>query len=464
MRRFFRKGESPVSKNRSIPLPPYVETAIKQLESHGFQAWCVGGCVRDSLLGNTPHDWDIATSALPEETLASFPGQRLLQTGISHGTITLLPAEGTSLEITTFRTESGYSDNRHPDQVRFSTSLEEDLSRRDFTVNAMAYHPVHGIVDPFGGQRDLEQKTLRAVGDPCRRFAEDALRILRGLRFASQLCFTIESHTSSALVSARHLLQSLSPERVQGELTKLLCGPSVLPVLQRYASVLFSILPELAPMEGCTQETPYHCYDVWEHTLHAIDHAAPEPALRWALLLHDAGKPEAKIFSPEGRAHFYGHPAKSGNIARQVLARLRFPKKEQVWIGTLVDHHEAPLPMTEKQLKDFLGRYGAPFTFQLLALIEADMSAKAPGVFERRLPDIQLSRRRAETILARGDCLQVKDLAVHGDDLLQLGIPAGPSIGALLQFLLQAVQDGTTPNQKDALLQAALQWQKEQLP
>ena len=228
-----------MSKNRSIPLPPYVETAIKQLESHGFQAWCVGGCVRDSLLGNTPHDWDIATSALPEETLASFPGQRLLQTGISHGTITLLPAEGTSLEITTFRTESGYSDNRHPDQVRFSTSLEEDLSRRDFTVNAMAYHPVHGIVDPFGGQRDLEQKTLRAVGDPCRRFAEDALRILRGLRLASQLCFTIESHTSSALVSARHLLQSLSPERVQGELTKLLCGPSVLPVLQCYASVLF---------------------------------------------------------------------------------------------------------------------------------------------------------------------------------------------------------------------------------
>ena len=278
----------------SIQPPRQVLSLLDRLESAGFEAWVVGGCVRDSLLGKVPFDWDVTTSARPEETAACLEGERLLQTGAAHGTVALIPQEGRPIEITTFRADGTYTDSRHPDSVTFSRRLEDDLSRRDFTVNAMAYHPGRGLVDLFGGRRDLEAALLRCVGDPARRFSEDALRILRCLRFASQLEFSIEPATGTALAEARGLLSVISQERVREELTKLLCGPGAASVLREYSQAVFAVLPELASMKGCAQETPYHCFDVWEHTLHALDHAPRQPDLRWAVLLR-RGKAGKKI-------------------------------------------------------------------------------------------------------------------------------------------------------------------------
>ena len=365
--------------------------------------------------------------------------------------LALVPENGHPIEITTYRADGAYSDSRHPDSVSFSRRLEDDLARRDFTVNAMAYHPRRGLVDLFQGREDLEQGILRCVGEPVRRFSEDALRILRCLWFASQLGFAIEPSTAAALWERRGLLLALSQERVREELTKLLCGENAEAVLREYAEVVFTVLPELAPMKGCAQETPFHCYDVWEHTLHALSHAPRQPDLRWAALLHDGGKPGKKTFSADGRAHFYGHPPESGRIARQVLSRLRFSNRQRDWVANLVDHHEDAIPMKEPSLKKLLGAYGEKFVFTLFDLMEADMSAKAPGVFERRLPDLEKSRQLAKAILQRGDCLTLRDMAFSGDDLKALGVPAGPELGNLLGQLFEAVQRGQVENRRPAL-------------
>ena len=244
---------------------------------------------------------------------------------------------------------------------------------------------------------------------------------------------------------------ALSQERVREELTKLLCGENAEAVLREYAEVVFTVLPELAPMKGCAQQTPFHCYDVWEHTLHALSHAPRQPDLRWAALLHDGGKPGKKTFSADGRAHFYGHPPESGRIARQVLSRLRFSNRQRDWVANLVDHHEDAIPMKEPSLKKLLGTYGEKFVFTLFDLMEADMSAKAPGVFERRLPDLEKSRQLAKAILQRGDCLTLRDMAFSGDDLKALGVPAGPELGNLLGQLFEAVQRGQVENRRPAL-------------
>ena len=439
-----------------IQPPQAVLRVIHRLEGSGYQAWCVGGCVRDSLLGKKPFDWDVTTSALPQETKACFPGERLVEVGISHGTVALVGEDEHAIEITTFRTETGYSDGRHPDSVQFSPSLEADLSRRDFTVNAMAYHPERGIVDLFGGREDLEQGILRCVGEPAKRFSEDALRILRCLRFASQLGFTIEEKTGLALRETKPLLLGLSHERVQEELTKLLCGQNGEQVLREYGEVVFTVLPELEPMKDCTQENPYHCYTVWEHTLHALSHAPKEPVLRWAVFLHDIGKPGRKTVSADGVAHFYGHPPESGRIAREILERLRFSNRQRERIAFLVDHHEDAIPMKEKRLKELLGQYGEEAVFQLFDVMESDLSAKAPGVYQRRLPDLEKSRVLTREILARGDCLTLEDMAVKGTDLKKLGVPSGPVMGELLHRLLEGVMEGKVANEKEALEQYVL--------
>ena len=450
-----------MDRNISIQPPPEVEVALERLEAAGHQAWCVGGCVRDSLLGKTPFDWDITTSALPQETKACFAGEKLVEVGIAHGTVALVGRTGHPIEITTFRADGEYSDGRHPDSVSFSRNLGDDLSRRDFTVNAMAYHPQRGLQDMFGGWEDLERKILRCVGDPEKRFTEDALRILRCLRFSAQLGFSIEEQTRQALWEKKDLLLGLSQERVREELTKLLCGQQAEQVLREYGEVVFTVLSEVAAMKGCAQETPYHCYDVWEHTLHALTHAPTEPDLRWAVLLHDTGKSGKKSFSADGVAHFYGHPPESGRIARQVLERLRFSNREREKIAALVDHHEDKLPLGEAHLKKLLGKRGEEFVFRLLDLMEADMSAKAPGVFERRLPDVEKSRARAREILDRGDCLTLGDMALSGKDLKAMGVPAGPEMGILLNRLLEALWRGEVPNEKAALERLARQLRKE---
>lgn len=436
-----------------ITLPPWAAGALERLEAGGFEAWCVGGCVRDSLLGLSPGDWDLTTNALPEQIKACFPGFPTVDTGIRHGTVAVL-WEGKPVEITTYRSDGAYADHRHPDRVAFSQRLEEDLSRRDFTINALAYHPLRGLRDPFGGLADLKRHTLRCVGDPDRRFQEDALRILRCLRFSAVLGFSIDQAAAQALERNRELLGAVSHERVREELSKLLAGRDAGKVLREHSETVFTVLPELAPLRGCAQETPYHCLDVWEHTLRALDSAPAETVLRWAALLHDCGKPGVKTYGPDGTAHFYGHAGESARIAQEILDRLRFDHRSRDEILSLVKLHGEAHPIPERRLKRLLARLGPETLHRLFALSRADLAAQAPGL-SHRLGAIAESEALAEEILQREDCLTLRELAINGSDLLALGFSPGPELGAALGLLLDRVLDGALPNEKTALLRKA---------
>lgn len=448
-----------MDENIRFSLPPWAAKAIELLEQAGYEAWFVGGCVRDSLLGLSPKDWDVTTSATPEEMKGCFPGYPVLETGLKHGTLTVL-FDRQSVEITTYRADGSYLDHRHPQDVTFSRSLEDDLSRRDFTVNAMAYHPKRGLRDAFGGQADLKSRTLRCVGEPERRFREDALRILRCLRFASVLDFSIDPTTAEALQKEQNLLENVSRERIREELTKLLCGQRAAEILRAYSPVLFFVLPELLPMKDCTQEHPYHCWGLWEHTLHALAAVPPDPILRWAALLHDSGKPEVKSFGPDGTAHFYGHAEKSGKIAERVLDGLRFSKDETEKILTLVRLHGEQFPMPEIRVKRLLGKFG-PEGFQaLLSLIRADWEGQAPEKLEERLPALEAAKALAQRVLEQQDCLTLRDLAVNGNDLLALGFSSGRPLGEALNKLLEEVLENRLSNEREALLRRAQDIQK----
>lgn len=443
----FLKEESQVDQ---MDIPGPVKTILKLLETHGRAAHCVGGCVRDSLLGRTPEDWDVATSALPEETLAVFAG-RAFPTGLRHGTVTV--REGSySVEVTTFRTDGSYADSRHPDSVTFTRSLRDDLSRRDFTVNAMAVDLRGELTDPFGGQADLNAHVLRCVGDPEERFGEDALRILRCLRFSATLGFSIGAETARGLRDCRGLLRNIAAERVQAELTKLLCGEAAAEVLREFPEVMGTVLPEMLPMVGFEQHSRYHCYDVWEHTLHALAEAPPEPVLRWAVLLHDVGKP--RCFTRDERGgHFYGHPAVSAEIADAVLRRLKFDNATRDAVTTLVAWHDRDIPLTEKGVRRALMKLGEERMRQLTEVKRADNLGQAPE-FRPRLREVERGSEILDALLARDACFSLKQLAVNGRDLLALGL-CGPEIGAALDRLLSAVVDGELPNEKSALLSAA---------
>lgn len=437
-----------------IQAPEYIQAILDRLEAAGHEAWCVGGCVRDALLEREPADWDVTTSALPEEILACFPDCTTVEVGRRHGTIGVVIPQGT-VEVTTYRRDGEYLDHRRPESVAFSRWLEDDLSRRDFTVNAMAFHPVRGLVDRFGGREDLARKVLRCVGEPERRFREDALRILRGLRFAATLGFAMEAETARAAMACRELLAGISGERIREELTRTLCGDCALPVLEACAPIVFAALPELAPLYECGQETPFHRFDCWGHTIHAVAAAPATPALRWAALLHDCGKPQVKSFGPDGRAHFYGHARASAQIAREILARLRFPKKEAERIAVLVERHGQVLPISEKRMKKLLAALGGDGVKELLALVRADVLAQAEALAAGRLPLIEEAKAMAERLLAAGACLSRKDLAVNGRDLTTLGFPPGKALGQTLDALLEAVLAGELPNRREALLEAA---------
>ena len=307
----------------SVPLPAGVSRALTMLESAGFEAFIVGGCVRDALRGITPKDYDITTSALPEETKSVFRDWRVIETGIQHGTITVV-MDGMPLEITTYRTEGTYSDNRHPDSVSFTASLREDVARRDFTMNAIAYSPTRGMIDHFGGAEDIRRGIIRCVGDPATRFREDALRMMRGIRFASVLGFAIEKNTAAAIHENKERIPTVSAERIRVELTKLLCGANVKNVLMDWWDVIGTVIPEILPMHGFDQKTPYHIYDVWEHTAVAVSNIPPDPHLRLCALLHDIGKPPSFFTDEKGVGHFYGHPAVSARMTEEILARLKY--------------------------------------------------------------------------------------------------------------------------------------------
>ncbi len=399
----------------------FPSAVLRRLNDAGFAAWFVGGCVRDALLGRTPGDFDVATDALPEQVQAVFADRRVIPTGLRHGTVTVL-LEQRAFEITTFRREAAYSDHRHPDSVSFTSSLEEDLARRDFTVNAMAWHPEHGLFDPFGGREDCEAGVIRCVGEPELRFREDALRILRALRFSSVLGFPIAPQTAAAAVLCRELLNFVSAERVAAELVKLLCGGDVLRVLLDFPEVLGVPVPELLPMLDFDQRNPHHCWDVYRHTALVTAAVPPEPALRLAALLHDAGKPACFRLDAQGVGHFYGHAEQSEILADRILRRLRLDRATAERVLRLVRLHDLPvLPPEEKTVKRLLNRLGEEDFFRLMALKRADNLAQHPDYRDRQQSYDRIEAL-ARQILESRACFSLKDLAVSGRDLLALGM------------------------------------------
>ena len=434
-------------------IPPSVLACLSRLEAAGFAAYVVGGCVRDHLLGLTPSDYDMCTAALPEQTEAIFSDRRLVLAGKKHGTVGVVTEDGV-VEITTFRTEGDYRDNRHPEWVTFVPDIEQDLARRDFTVNAMAYSPTRGYADPFGGRADLEQKILRAVGDPEQRFREDSLRILRGVRFAVRYGLTPENATLDAMVSLRHLMDNLARERVFDELCKLLPLVSADDLI-RFAPVLAAVIPELENCIGFQQHNPHHLHDVYGHTAHVVEAVPADLTLRWAALLHDIGKPATFSLDEQGRGHFYGHAKESAAMADAILRRLKAPTALREQVVTLVTQHMTPLTPDKKLLRRRLSALGSDMLHHLLTFQEADWGGKGTDEV-RENGDFDEIRAILAEIEAEDTCLSLKDLAVNGHDLMAAGI-TGPAIGKTLNRLLSLVLDEQLPNEKHALLEAATQ-------
>ena len=430
-------------------LPDYVRRCLDALEEAGFAAYCVGGCVRDDLLGLTPHDFDLCTSALPEQTEAVFSDHKLVLAGKKHGTVGVIFGKDV-VEITTFRTEGEYLDNRHPDWVAFVGDVEADLARRDFTVNAMAWSPKRGYADPFHGREDLKAGILRAVGAPEERFREDFLRILRGLRFAVRFGLTIEEETWQAMLRQKHLMDNLARERVFTELCGLL--PLVTAAdLQRFAPILAAVIPELAPMIGFDQRSPHHAYDVFTHTAHVVEGVPGELPLRWAALLHDVGKVPTFTQDVTGRGHFYGHAQESAKMADTILRRLKAPNELREQVCLLIDRHMVKPEPDKKLLRRRLAQLGPNVYGQLLRLQEADFGSK--GVREPG-PDFGSVRKILAEIQEENACLSIRDLAVNGHDLMTLGF-TGKAIGEMLNRLLENVMEENLPNEKEALLKFA---------
>ena len=429
-------------------LPEYALQCIRRLESAGFAAYAVGGCVRDACLGLQPHDYDLCTSAKPAQIKAIFADLPLVTAGEKHGTIGVV-VEGNVVEITTFRTEGGYTDSRHPTWVEFVEDITGDLARRDLTVNAMAYSPTRGFADPFGGREDLKNGILRAVGDPGTRFTEDALRILRAVRFSVRYGLRPEAETEAAMLRLAPLMENLARERVFDELCKLLPAVTAEDLL-RWAPILCQVMPELTPCIGFDQQNYHHLYDVFTHTAKAVETVPGELPLRWAALLHDIGKPGCFTLDAQGVGHFYGHEKVSAEMASAILRRLKAPTALRQRVVFLIEKHMAPLEPDKKYLRRRLSRWGMDAVRQLLALQRADRIATGTEVDDPRFARIEAILAQIE---AENACLTLKDLAIGGRELMALGY-SGPAIGQTLNRLLELVIDEQVENEKDALLQA----------
>ena len=427
---------------------------ISTLESSGFEAYVVGGCVRDSIMGINPHDWDICTSATPPQIIECFRTKRIIETGLKHGTVTIIN-DGDQYEVTTFRIDGEYSDNRHPDHVIFTTSIEEDLSRRDFSMNAMAYNDRIGLVDPFGGSRAINNREIVCVGNPDDRFNEDGLRIMRALRFASVYDFTIDSETSNSIHKYCHLLDNISVERIQSELSRMLLGRNILNVLLEYKDVISVIIPELIPCIGFEQNNPYHQYTVYDHIAHAVDnYHGNELVVKLALLLHDIGKPRCYTEDERG-GHFHGHGVPSHDIADNVMQRLRFDNRTRHAVTDLVLYHDSVIEPTPKTVRRWLNKIGKELFSQLLDIRMADIKAHAEGTQESRIERCNALRMIMNDVVAQEQCFSLKNMNVSGDDIISIGVPEGKEVGRILKLLLDEVISGTLENDREVLLSRA---------
>lgn len=446
-------------------LPENISCALDMLESAGHEAWVVGGCVRDSLMGIIPHDYDITTSALPAETEQVFAGYRLIETGLKHGTVTVL-TDGSPIEITTYRVDGEYRDSRRPERVTFTRNIRDDVSRRDFTMNGIAYNPKQGYFDEFGGAEDIKAGVIRCIGKPEKRFREDALRILRGLRFSASLGFEIEENTARAMHDTRELLNKISAERVFSELCGLLTGRNshrnIFRVLTEFRDIAAVIIPEFRECTGFVQHSRFHCFDVYEHCVMSAQKAAEISAgsecrlpLTLAMLLHDIGKPQRFTLGEDGEGHFYGHAAVSADIAEDILRRLKCSNALRERVCAIVRYHDVPLSDTDKSVRRLLRKYGLETVRDICLAHICDDSAKTPEC-AGRCGEWRAVLSRAET-LAPSCCLTLKDLAVDGKALSGLMEPS-PEMGKALKFLLDEVINGNFPNEREFLLKEAAKY------
>lgn len=434
----------------TINIPQKAEQILHILNEAGYEAYVVGGCVRDSILDRVPGDWDITTSALPEQVKELF--HRTVDTGIQHGTVTVMMGKE-GFEVTTYRVDGEYHDGRHPDAVTFTRSLEEDLKRRDFTINAMAYHPEHGLVDLFGGMKDIDGKIIRCVGDPVERFTEDALRMLRAVRFSAQLGFTVEENTKAALARMSGNLEHVSAERIQTELVKLLVSDHPEKIQDAYElGITKVILPEFDAMMETTQETLHHCYNVGEHTIHALMNIPADKVLRLTMLFHDTGKPARKTVDPDGTAHFKGHAYVSEELTKSIMHRLKFDNDTLRKVSKLVLYHDDRMPATMKHVRRAMNRISAELFPYYMKVRMADTLAQSDYQRDKKLENLAGIEKCYQEILEKKQCVSLKELKVNGQDLIAAGIEKGPKIGQTLQTLLQEVIEEPEKNTREYLL------------
>lgn len=437
-----------------IALPNGAAVIVDTLQEKGFDAYVVGGCVRDSLLGIKPKDWDICTSATPMQVETIFSGNRVLETGIRHGTVTVLMDDG-QYEVTTFRTDGAYSDFRRPDTVEFVSDVKEDLSRRDFTMNALAFNQ-NGLLDLYGGCSDIQNRVVSCVGKADDRFNEDALRMMRALRFASVYGFSIAEDTSLAIHRNRELLKHIAAERINAELCKLLQGDFSLPILLKYSDVMAVIIPEFGACIGFDQNNRYHQYTVYDHMMHAVSNCSSKDlSVRLALFLHDIGKPLCYTEDENG-GHFHGHAVPSRDIAESVLDRLKFDNKTKNEVLGLVLYHDSVIEPTVKTVRRWLNKIGEERFRQLLFVREADILAHSEGTQESRLERCYALLPLLDEVLKDVQCFRLKEMKINGRDILALGVPEGKRVGEILQALLDAVIAGDLPNEHDVLISEAV--------
>lgn len=437
-----------------MDIPKDVSFIIDELYSHGYEAYAVGGCVRDCILNREPGDWDITTSARPYEVKEIF--KRTIDTGIAHGTVTVMLGKN-GYEVTTYRVDGAYEDSRHPKSVSFTASLEEDLKRRDFTINAMAYNHRRGLVDIFDGIGDIQRKVIRCVGNPEERFDEDALRILRAVRFSAQLGFEIEDETAAAITKKARSLENISAERIQAELVKLLVSDHPDYIHKAWAlGITKVIMPEYDRIVGVAQHTPNHIYTVDVHTLKALKNIEADAILRLTMLIHDFGKPEVKKTKPDGRDIFYRHPEVSAKLAGQILKRLKFDNYTLEHVVRLVQWHGLKYNADEIDVRKALNRVGRDIFDDFLKVQTADVSAKNPAVIDGKLKLLEEKKHIYHQIIDENQCFEIKALAVNGKDLIQAGIAPGPLLGAVLERLLEMVIEDQSLNVKETLLELAV--------
>lgn len=435
-----------------IFIPENVKIVMKRLEQGGHEAFLVGGCVRDAVLGKMPKDYDVATSALPEEVKACLSGYNVIETGVKHGTVTVVSGDE-YIEVTTFRVDGEYSDHRRPDSVKFSGNLADDLSRRDFTINAMAYNPKTGIIDNFGGQKDLFRQKIRCVGEPAVRFGEDALRIMRALRFASELDFEIDEVTATAIHNMKDLLTEISMERLSKELELLITGTAPAEVLVSFADVICTVIPEIRPCIGFDQHSRYHVYDVWKHTAVAVEHSSDDREVRLALLLHDIAKPKCFVLDEEGSGHFPGHEQEGAEMAEKILRRMHCSNDTVSCVSELVKYHYVTPVDDDSVVKRLLATVGTRDFFKLTEVMKGDSRAKQGFCFER-VQILENMEKRAKRIIADKECISISQLEVNGTDIASLGAE-GKQIGDILNNLLSLVIEERVSNVRAELIKAA---------